>query len=350
MVGGGNRPTGFARRGPLRSLPPLFFSERSPGACQPCDRAGVYPGAEAGKSARRRSAVGSRQRLISSRHVRKTSSPCMAGSSISPGRAGELAQGVDGPAARLVEGVEHLLLRGRHGEDQVGLGEEVPMPLQIGRGEPVLAQVDALLPQHDPRVERGQHAVARVGGDAARADADMPSRVALGQRPLEQHVRHHAACRIGVTDDQDGLHRPARVSAPPSTTARSAARRRDPSIPRPDACRSRGRSSCPGPGEIGSERRGKQLCELGGREALVAVQAAHGLRLGQQRVAVAVDVKHLAVHVGGGVAREIHHQRRDVVRDRARCPSPARSATCPSLRRPSCRAASSRSCASPRWA
>src|SRR6185295_18344127 len=33
------------------------------------------------------------------------------------GGAGELAQGVDGAAARLVEGVEHLLLRGRHGED-----------------------------------------------------------------------------------------------------------------------------------------------------------------------------------------------------------------------------------------
>src|SRR4029079_4497132 len=42
--------------------------------------------------------------------------------------------------------------------------------------------------------------------------------------------------------------------------------------------------------EIGSERRGEQLHQFGGCEALVAVQSADGLRLGHQRIAEAEGV------------------------------------------------------------
>src|SRR5580765_6760690 len=48
--------------------------------------------------------------------------------------------------------------------------------------------------------------------------------------------------------------------------------------------------------EIGSERRGKQLGQLGGCEALAAIQAADGLRLRHQRIAEAEGVKRLTVH------------------------------------------------------
>src|SRR5215813_13015257 len=59
--------------------------------------------------------------------------------------AHELPEGEDRPAVRLVEGVEHLLLAPRHRQDHVRLGEQVAVPLQVGRGEGVLGQVNALL-------------------------------------------------------------------------------------------------------------------------------------------------------------------------------------------------------------
>src|SRR5262245_25430399 len=98
----------------------------------------------------------------------------------------ELPEGEDRPATRLVEAVEHLLLAPRHRQDHVRLGEQVPMPLQVGRGEGVLGQVDALLAQRQPRIERGEHAVARVVGDAAGPDAYGAVGAVLRQHALQE--------------------------------------------------------------------------------------------------------------------------------------------------------------------
>src|SRR5215510_16225803 len=82
-----------------------------------------------------------------------------------PVLAHELPESEDRPAARLVECVEHLLLALGHRQDHVRLGEQVAVPLQIGRGEVLLGQTDAYLAQRQPRVERGDHAIAGVVGD-----------------------------------------------------------------------------------------------------------------------------------------------------------------------------------------
>src|SRR5438093_488403 len=119
---------------------------------------------------------------------------------------GELAQGVD----RALRGVdlgtyEAFLLLG-HGQDQVGGGEDVAVGLEVGGDDRVLREVDAVLAQHEAGVERGDHAVTRVGPDAAGADPDTAVETARRQHLLEQRVRHHAAAGVGLTHDE---HRPS---------------------------------------------------------------------------------------------------------------------------------------------
>jgi hypothetical protein len=55
--------------------------------------------------------------------------------------------------ARFRELPDRLLLGGGHGQDQVGLGQEMTMAVQVGRGERVLRQLDPDLPEHEARVE-----------------------------------------------------------------------------------------------------------------------------------------------------------------------------------------------------
>src|SRR5436309_1198566 len=119
---------------------------------------------------------------------------------------GELALGVD----RALRGVdlgtyEAFLLLG-HGQDQVGGGEDVAVGLEVGGDDRVLREVDAVLAQHEAGVERGDHAVTRVGPDAAGADPDTAVETARRQHLLEQRVRHHASAGVGLTHDE---HRPS---------------------------------------------------------------------------------------------------------------------------------------------
>ena len=87
---------------------------------------------------------------------------------MSPPHAGERLQRVDLLAGGLGKGgVQHADLLVGHGEDEVGLGDQMAVVLQIG-GDAVGGQVDALVAQHQARVERDQRAVARERGDAAR--------------------------------------------------------------------------------------------------------------------------------------------------------------------------------------
>src|SRR6266849_5735217 len=123
--------------------------------------------------------------------------------------ARQLLQREDRPPVRLLVDGEHLLLLLRHGDDQVRLRDQLAVAPQIRRRDLVLAQMDPLLAQHDARVERGNHPVARVVGDPARAHEHARARMALIQHLLEQDVRHHAAAGVGVTDQEDCPHRPS---------------------------------------------------------------------------------------------------------------------------------------------
>src|SRR5216683_3328944 len=97
----------------------------------------------------------------------------------------------------------------REDRPPVRLRDQLAVAPQIRRRDLVLAQMDPLLAQHDARVERGNHPVARVVGDPARAHEHARARMALIQHLLEQDVRHHAAAGVGVTDQEDCPHRPS---------------------------------------------------------------------------------------------------------------------------------------------
>src|SRR5439155_14504909 len=134
--------------------------------------------------------------------------------------AGELAHGEDGLARRLREVAQHLALLPGHDQDDVRLGEEVALALQVGcpgAGR----QLDADLAQHEARVERDQAAVTRVGRDTARADLDASGEAAvLGEQPLEHLLRDDAAARVGVADDEDAPPgRRACAHSPPAKTS-----------------------------------------------------------------------------------------------------------------------------------
>ena len=87
--------------------------------------------------------------------------------------AGKLAQGDDLLARGLDElRGQHALLIRRHHHDQVGVGDVLAMGLEIARGG-VERELDPLVAQDEPRIERHQARVARIRRDAARADGDM---------------------------------------------------------------------------------------------------------------------------------------------------------------------------------
>src|SRR5262249_20750447 len=65
--------------------------------------------------------------------------------------------------------------------------------------------------------------------------------------------------------------------------------------------------------EAGAKGLGQELDQLFGIEPAIGVDAADGLRLGEDGVAVAEGVEDLPVDVGGRVAREEDHERRHVV-------------------------------------
>src|SRR2546422_966742 len=123
-----------------------------------------------------------------------------------PVLAHELPEREHGPVAGLVEGAQHLLLEPGHRQDQVRLGEEVAVALEVGRGEVILGQVDALLTERQARVERGDHAISRVVGDPSRPDADGAIDALPRQHPLQERLGHHASRGIGVAYHENGLH------------------------------------------------------------------------------------------------------------------------------------------------
>ena len=98
------------------------------------------------------------------------------------------------------------LLLGGHGDHDVGGGQQLTVALEIGGGDRVLGQHDAELLEDQPRVERGVHAVARVGRHAGRAHHHLPAQPALREHALEERVGHHAAAGVGVADQQDASH------------------------------------------------------------------------------------------------------------------------------------------------
>src|SRR5437899_2875431 len=120
--------------------------------------------------------------------------------------ADELPEREHRPVADLVETGQHLLLEHGHRQDQVRPGEKLAVATEIRRDEVVLAQLDALLPECQPRVEGGDHAVSRVVRDPAGPDADGTVDAVLRQHPLQQHLGHDAPSGVGVAHHQDGFH------------------------------------------------------------------------------------------------------------------------------------------------
>src|SRR5215469_10053072 len=119
------------------------------------------------------------------------------------GLSHELLEGEDVAAPRLLVGPEHLLLLLGHGQDEMRLRDELAVAPEIGGAEDVLGEMDAVLAQHDARVERGDHAVAGMVGDAPRAHGHARSRLPLLEHLLEEHMGHDAAAGVGVTDEKD---------------------------------------------------------------------------------------------------------------------------------------------------
>src|SRR5712692_5625269 len=160
--------------------------------------------------------------------------------------ARELLEREDRPPVRFLVAGQHLLLLLGHGHDQVGFGNHLAVAPQIRRDDRVLAEMDTVFAQHDARVERGNHPVARMVGDPPRAHEHAPARVALILHPLEQDLRHHAAAGIGVTDEEDGPHRRSEGDCqkrmPPGSVFHSAFGRSSKPLPKLvpiGSCRSR---------------------------------------------------------------------------------------------------------------
>src|SRR5258705_2845423 len=122
----------------------------------------------------------------------------------------ELLEGEDVPAPRLCVGAEHLLLLLGHGQDEMRLRDDLPMPPEIGGAHGVLGQMNAVFPEHDARVQRGNHAVARMIGDAAGAHSHALPGAPLVEHLLEEHVGHHAATGVGMADKEDVFQRSSR--------------------------------------------------------------------------------------------------------------------------------------------
>jgi len=104
------------------------------------------------------------------------------------------------------EGGHQPLLLGGHRHHHVGRGQQLAVALEIGGGDGVLGQHDAELLEDQARVQRGVHAVARVGRDPGRAHDHLPVEPALREHALEERVRHHAPAGVGVADQEHTLH------------------------------------------------------------------------------------------------------------------------------------------------
>src|SRR2546423_4380585 len=120
--------------------------------------------------------------------------------------AGELPQREHRPPVGAGEGGHGALLGGGHRQDQVGARDDLRVLAKIRRDDRRLAEVDALLAQNDPRVERGDHTVARDIADTARGDADPVAHAPLLEHPRQEHLRHHAAAGVRVADEEDRPH------------------------------------------------------------------------------------------------------------------------------------------------
>src|SRR5262245_15034999 len=66
--------------------------------------------------------------------------------------------------------------------------------------------------------------------------------------------------------------------------------------------------------QIGAERLREELRQFLGIEPSIRLDPSHGLGLGEQRVAVPERMEDLAIDVGRGATREVHDERRHIVR------------------------------------
>src|SRR5215468_11843369 len=122
----------------------------------------------------------------------------------------ELLEREDVAAPRLLVGPEHLFLLLGHGQDEMRLRDELAVAPEIGGGDGVFREMNPVLAEHDARIQRRDHAVAGVVGDATRAHGDARACLPLLEHLLEEHVGHDAAAGVGVTDEEDVFQRPSR--------------------------------------------------------------------------------------------------------------------------------------------
>src|SRR5262249_51057956 len=119
--------------------------------------------------------------------------------------AGELAERVDG-GSRTVQTLAHdtLLILG-HRQNEVGAREKLAVRVEIGGEDRVLLEPNAVLTQHETRVERGAHAVTRMRPDSTGPDVNAALEPAVDEHLLEQCLGHHAPTRVGLADEEDRL-------------------------------------------------------------------------------------------------------------------------------------------------
>jgi hypothetical protein len=76
------------------------------------------------------------------------------------------------------------------------------MAFEVGRGEVGFLDVDIDFAEDQAGIERGQHAVTRVDGNATGTDVDVVN-PALGQHLVQHCVGHNTAAGVCVANNQN---------------------------------------------------------------------------------------------------------------------------------------------------
>src|SRR6266536_5219471 len=74
----------------------------------------------------------------------------------------EFLEGEDVPASRLLVGAEHLLLLLGHGQNEMGLGDDLAVAPEVRRGHGVLGEMNAVLLVHDAATTERDHVSLHV--------------------------------------------------------------------------------------------------------------------------------------------------------------------------------------------
>src|SRR5215510_13078460 len=122
----------------------------------------------------------------------------------------ELLEREDVAAPRLFVGPQHLFLLLGHGQDEMRRRDELSVAPEIGGGDGVFREMNPVLAEHDARIQGRGHAIAGMLCDTPRAHGHERAGLPPLEHLLEEHVGHDAAAGVGVTNEEDVLHRSSR--------------------------------------------------------------------------------------------------------------------------------------------